>query len=165
MAGIANVFIADLSYTNCHFEGSPISALNFYWWQSEAWPKAFERITVQSCTFKAFGAHALTIISWPTDGDLDEKKDAYWYSKDITINDNHFYDAWTDDTPEDEASEAIAAGVVLNRCKNIEATKNTFIRMAGSGFWMTQTENLIFAENFVAFSRRHADATGNHIDI
>jgi len=76
-------------------------------------------------------------VSWPTDGDLPENKETYWYSKDIIITDNHFYDVWTDATPTDEASQMSAAGVVLNRCKNVDARKNTFIRMAGSGFWMT----------------------------
>ena len=58
-ATTANIYHSDFTYTGCHFESSPVSALNFYWWQDESWPKAFENITVQSCTFTGFGAHGL----------------------------------------------------------------------------------------------------------
>ena len=164
-AQTANIYHTDFTYTGCHFEGSPIAALTFYWWQNQQWLKAYERITIQSCTFKAFNHHGLQIVSWPTDGDLDENKDVYWYSKDITITDNHFYDVWTDHITAEEAAEIDAAGIVLNRCKNVEARKNTFMRMGDSGFWMTQSENVTFAQNFIAQSRRSADACANHIDI
>jgi len=54
---------------------------------------------------------------------------------------------------------------VLNLVKNVDARKNTFLRMAGSGLWTTSTLNLTFTENFVAWSRRITDSCTNHIDI
>ena len=45
------------------------------------------------------------------------------------------------------------------------AQRNTFIRMAGSGLWSTQTYDLVFSHNFVAYSRRVTDACTNHVDI
>ena len=68
-------------------------------------------------------------------------------------------------TRETQVQFPAVAGVVLNRVKLCEATYNTFIRMAGSGLWATQTYHLTFSRNLIAHSRRITDACGNHVDI
>mmetsp|Transcript_29626 Transcript_29626/g.40209 ORF Transcript_29626/g.40209 Transcript_29626/m.40209 type:complete len:471 (-) Transcript_29626:221-1633(-) len=107
----------------------------------------------------------ITIVSWPTDGDTDANKDAYLYTTDVTISDNVFYDAWTDERDADGTTPEKAPGVILNRVLHCLAEKNSFIRMAGSGLWSTQTYDLNFTTNFVAYSRRVTDSCLNHVDI
>ena len=120
---------------------------------------------MQGCKFTRMGSAALTIISWPTDGDLDANKFAYMYASDIVLAHNVFWNAWTNETDILGTTPSSAPGVILNRVWNLTAQNNTFIRMAGSGLWSTQTYNLLFSQNFISFSRRVTDACANHVDI
>ena len=137
----------------------------FYFWQSPTSTKAFSGITVRRSTFHGFGDHGLTIISWPQEGSLDTNRDTYAYTTDVSLTDNHFYNAWTPAKDADGTTPVSAAGIVLNRVKHCDARFNTFIRMAGSGLWAVQTYNLTFSRNLVAYSRRVTDACANHVDI
>ena len=153
------------TYTGCTFSRAPGTSLNFYFWQSSSFKKAFSGISIRGCTFREFNGPGVTIISWPTDGDLDANRDSFWYTTDVEFLDNHFADAWTNETDALGTTPSSAPGIILNRVRNAIAEENTFIRMAGSGLWSTQTYNLTFSRNLVAHSRRVTDACANHVDI
>ena len=150
----------NITYTGCSFISSPGTALNFYFWQSLTSQKAFRDIAVRGCTFTGMGSSALTIVSWPSGGEVDSARDAYAYTVGVELTDNIFFDA-----RDYQVNGASGPGVVLNRVRNAVAKRNVWIRMAGSGLWTTQTYNLTFSHNIVAFSTRITDSTTNHIDI
>jgi hypothetical protein len=150
----------NITYTNCSFISTPGTALVFYFWQSLSSQQVFRDIAVRGCTFTDMGSSAMTIVSWPTNGETDAMRDAYSYTVGVEITDNVFYDARNY-----QVRSASGPGVVLNRVRNAVAQRNVWIRMAGSGLWTTQTYNLTFSHNLVAFSTRITDSTTNHIDI
>jgi len=153
------------TYDNCVFEKSPAQSLNFYFYQSTTSRQAFQDITITDCTFFDMGFAGITIISWPTDGDLDENVEAYDYTTNVVLKNNVMYNAWTAATDAAGTTPEKAPGVILNRVRGVTAQYNSFVRMAGSGLWSTQTYDLNFSHNFVAWSRRVTDSTTNHVDI
>jgi hypothetical protein len=164
-AGADGTIVENTAYENCIFEKSPVTSLNFYFYQTMVANKAFDGIFVTGCEFFEMGYAGITIISWPADGDTDANRFAYAYTRNVVITDNVFYNAWTDETDAAGTTPEKAPGIILNRVWQARAQRNTFIRMAGSGLWSTQTHDLFFSQNVVAYSRRVTDACANHVDI
>ena len=159
------IVVKNTTYENCVFEKSPVTSLNFYFFQTTTAKKAFDGITVTGCAFFEMGYAGVTIISWPKGGDSDANRFAFAYTRNVVLTDNVFYNAYTAATDAAGTTPLKAPGVILNRVWHMRAQRNTFIRMAGSGLWSTQTYDLLFSHNVVAYSRRITDACTNHVDI
>jgi hypothetical protein len=122
--------------------------------------KTFDGVNIIKNVFTDNWKTGINFVSWPSDGIWDHRRDAYLYSKNVLITDNIFYNP-SSYRIRDEASP----GIVLNRVDTAHVHRNVFVRLAGSGFWCTQTYGVVFSHNIVAEGVRVTDTTTNHIDI